>query len=599
MLLTIGMPTYDDFDGVYFTLQSLKAFHDLEDVELLVVDTKPKLCEDTKKACESVGASYYHRPDAQGTAVAKNAVFELAKGKFVMCIDCHVLLVKDSVKKLKEYLKKNENTKNLIQGPLLYDDQRNTSTHFDQGWRGHMYGTWANDPRIDSEEEFEIPMQGGGLYLCRKDVWPQFNPSFRGFGSEEGYIQEKFRQNGGKAVCLTFLKWIHRFGRPKGVPYPLSVVDRIFNYIVGWTEIGWNHREVINYFNKKVTQEELFKAISDSSKIIGNPTPLNSSEKNNIKVKAYIIGRESEISEQSFQKIKWNKEKEYMLGSNLKSVLEKFVSEGNDYALICKGNLRLEKNINIMIDFWPLIKTKQAKITIFDQINKSSLKTKHSQLSYKIAEIDEIDDAPLYFISRDFAQKVLEDYKEGCEFSYICEKEKIVPFIYTFEESLLRLRMQYVPLPNISGGLSVEAVREIVWAASGSYCLDISSDGLQSTIALCQKGLGVVKVDDYVKNSREDIKSCINSFSYENFILTDKNDNFQAPDEGKRTLLINYKNLSKELSDFSLLKQEEFLRTGDCLIIVNPDQEMSDIYKKSEKLKMIKHSDDYLIFNKL
>ena len=61
MLLTIGMPTYDDFDGVYFTLQSLKAFHDLEDVELLVVDTKPKLCEDTKKACESVGASYYHK----------------------------------------------------------------------------------------------------------------------------------------------------------------------------------------------------------------------------------------------------------------------------------------------------------------------------------------------------------------------------------------------------------------------------------------------------------------------------------------------------------------------------------------------------------
>lgn len=599
MFLTIGMPTYDDFDGVYFTLQSLKAYHDLEDVELLVVDTKPKLCEDTKKLCESVGASYYHRPDCQGTAPAKNAVFELAKGKFVMCLDCHILLVKDSVKKLKEYLKQNENTKNLIQGPLLYDDQKSTSTHFDPGWRGHMYGTWGNDPRAISEEEFEIPMQGGGLYCCRKDAWPKFHPAFRGFGSEEGYIQEKFRQNGGKAVCLTFLKWIHRFGRPKGVPYPLSVVDRIFNYIVGWTEIGWNHREVINYFSGKVTQEELFKAISDSSKFIGNPTPINSSEKNAIKVKAYVIGRESATTEESFKKIKWTKEKEYMLGANLKSVLEKFIAEGNDYALICKGNLRLEKNINIMIDFWPLIKTGQAKITIFDQINKSSLKTKHSQLSYKIADIDELDDAPLYFISKEFAQKVLDDYKEGAEFSYICEKENIIPFLYTFEENILRLRMQYVPLPNVDGGLSVEAVREIVWAASNSYCLDISSEGLQTTLALCQRGLGVVRVDEYKNKSKEQLQTTIKNFSYENFILTDKEDDFQAPEDNLRTLLINYKGLSQELIDFSLIKQETFLRSKDCLIIVNADQEVADIYKKSEKLSVINSSDDYLILKKL
>lgn len=599
MLLTIGMATYDDFDGVYFTLQALKAFHNLEDVELLVIDTKPKSCEDTKSACGSAGAKYIHAPEKTGTSQSRNHVFEMATGKFVMCIDCHILFAKDSIEKLKEYLKKNENTKNLIQGPLLYDDQKSTSTHFDPGWRGHMYGTWGNDPRIISEEEFEIPMQGLGVFCMRKDAWPAFNKNFRGFGGEEGYIQEKVRQNGGKTICLPFLKWIHRFGRPKGVPYPLSVVDRIFNYIVGWTEIGWNHREVINYFTGKVTQEELFKAISDSSKIIGNPTPTNSSEKNTVKVKAYVIGRESITTEESFKKIKWTKEKEYMLGANLKSVLEKFIAEGNDYALICKGNLRLEKNINIMIDFWPLIKTGQAKITIFDQINKSSLKTKHSQLSYKIADIDELDDAPLYFVSKDFAQKVLDDYKEGAEFSYICEKENIIPFLYTFEENVLRLRMQYVPLPNVDGGLSVEAVREIVWAASNSYCLDISSEGLQTTLALCQKGLGVVRVDEYKNQSKEQLRTTIKNFSYENFILTDKEDDFQAPDDNPRTLLINYKGLSQELIDFSLLKQETFLRSKDCLIIVNADQEVKDIYKKSEKLSVIKSSDDYLILKKL
>ena len=256
MFLTIGMPTYDDFDGVYFTLQSLKAYHDLQDVELLVVDTKPKLCEDTKKLCESMGVSYYHRPDCQGTAPAKNAVFELAKGKFVMCIDCHVLLVKDSVKKLKEYLKQNENTKNLIQGPLLYDDQKSTSTHFDPGWRGHMWGTWATDPKIKEDVPFEIPMQGMGLFCMKKSNWVGFNPKFYGFGGEEGYIQEKVRQRGGNPMCLPFLRWVHRFGRPNGVPYKLTLIDRVVNYLIGWDELNLDLKSIEDYFKTQITPTE-------------------------------------------------------------------------------------------------------------------------------------------------------------------------------------------------------------------------------------------------------------------------------------------------------------------------------------------------------
>jgi hypothetical protein len=36
--LTIEMAAYNDFDGVYFTVQALRLYHDLDDVELLVVD---------------------------------------------------------------------------------------------------------------------------------------------------------------------------------------------------------------------------------------------------------------------------------------------------------------------------------------------------------------------------------------------------------------------------------------------------------------------------------------------------------------------------------------------------------------------------------
>ena len=36
--LTIGMATYKDFDGVFFTIQALRMYQDLTDTELLVID---------------------------------------------------------------------------------------------------------------------------------------------------------------------------------------------------------------------------------------------------------------------------------------------------------------------------------------------------------------------------------------------------------------------------------------------------------------------------------------------------------------------------------------------------------------------------------
>jgi len=114
-----------------------------------------------------------------------------------------------------------------------------------------MYGVWGLDPRGEQKdaEPFEIPMQGLGLFACRKDSWPGFHPEFRGFGGEEGYIHEKFRQQGGRTLCLPFLRWLHRFERPLGARYPLNWEDRIWNYWIGFTELGLDTGEIVDHFN--------------------------------------------------------------------------------------------------------------------------------------------------------------------------------------------------------------------------------------------------------------------------------------------------------------------------------------------------------------
>ena len=100
----------------------------------------------------------------------------------------------------------------------------------------------------------------------RKAVWPGFNRLFRGFGGEEGYIHEKVRQQGGRTICLPWFKWVHRFGRPKGVPYRLVLEDRIFNYIIGHQELGLSLRPLIEHFKEKVSPEVLASVIAETSK---------------------------------------------------------------------------------------------------------------------------------------------------------------------------------------------------------------------------------------------------------------------------------------------------------------------------------------------
>ncbi len=266
--LTIGMATYDDYDGVYFSIQSIRLFHPeiADSVEILVVDNHPDgPCGQSLKNLEEsiAGYRYVPVPEICGTAV-RDIVFREAAGEFVLCIDCHVMIVAGALKRLVEYLDADPDTPDLLQGPMLNDNLAKISTHFEPAWRGGMYGTWGTDERGQDLEgaAFDIPMQGLGLFCCRRDTWPGFNPRFRGFGGEEGYIHEKFRRNGGRTLCLPFLRWLHRFGRPMGVPYRIKWEDRIHNYMVGFQEIELPVEPVVAHFKEHLGDESTDRIVA-------------------------------------------------------------------------------------------------------------------------------------------------------------------------------------------------------------------------------------------------------------------------------------------------------------------------------------------------
>lgn len=305
------MAHYMDFDGVYFTLQSLRMHHReaMSQVELIVVDNSPhhQNSEHLKQFMDScrpftAGSRYVPMPDGKGTTQPRERVFAEATGKAVMCVDCHVLFEPGSVQRLLDYYDANPDTKNLFSGPLVMDSLASVSTHFNNVWRGEMWGIWGAawgckcglegdvftlfevnkktdyrcmdhdaspytgcskcgemppvlgivagyERQLDAlgfwragqdpeHPPFEIPAQGLGVFSCRKDAWLGFNPLFRGFGGEEFYIHHKYRLAGHKCISLPFLRWCHRFARPSGVPYAPTLYDKVQNYMIGHEELG-------------------------------------------------------------------------------------------------------------------------------------------------------------------------------------------------------------------------------------------------------------------------------------------------------------------------------------------------------------------------
>lgn len=260
--LTIGMATFDDYDGVYFTLQSLRLHHSqvVEEAELIVVDNNPTgACAKSLKKFETSVPNFRYVPHSENTGPSgsKDRIFKEATGDFVLVMDCHVLLAPGSLARLDSYLHEFPETRDLLQGPMIRSNLTSIYTHWNPVWRKGMFGIWAEDPRgVDADlAPFDIPMQGSALFACRRDAWPGFNPLFRGFGGEEGYMHEKVRQNGGRTLCLPFLRWLHRFERPMGVPYRIVWEDRLRNYLIGFEELGLPTDPVVEHFIELIGEE--------------------------------------------------------------------------------------------------------------------------------------------------------------------------------------------------------------------------------------------------------------------------------------------------------------------------------------------------------
>ena len=163
--LTIGSAVYDDFEGVYFSYQSIRLNNQdiLDDLDLLIIDNNPNSAEGkaTKHFCKTASIRYIPYTEKASTAV-RNEIFNNSEATFTMSIDCHVLFESETIKSLINFFEDHGDSRDLYHGPMLYDQLATTPvTQMDPVWRDHMFEIWKSS-KLEGEEPFEIPMHGLG-----------------------------------------------------------------------------------------------------------------------------------------------------------------------------------------------------------------------------------------------------------------------------------------------------------------------------------------------------------------------------------------------------------------------------------------------------
>lgn len=243
MKWSICLPSYNNFTEVFFTVQSLRMYHDLKDTEIIVVDNfgDNVLANWVKNNGKNV-VKYERHTDVQCGSAAKNRAIEIAKGEFVLCMDSHILVKRGA-------LDVELDGDNFYQGPLMYSSCIKYSMAWEPVWRKHMWGIWSQSVTELPKEPIEIWAMGAGFFACRRDSWLGFNPAFRGFGGESGYIQEKYRKAGRKVYSHPKMVWMHLFhNEGTKIPYPLKLQDRIKNYLIGFRELGLDTAPIYKEF---------------------------------------------------------------------------------------------------------------------------------------------------------------------------------------------------------------------------------------------------------------------------------------------------------------------------------------------------------------
>ena len=240
-----------------------------EYIDFVIVDNAPETVHGDKcrgLAKQFPNCRYIGLEGMRSPFLSKEMCIRAAQTEYVLVIDSHVIFQKDAILKLLSFCDSGIQTNDLYHGPICFDNFGIMATHMSPAF-GNNFGSWGrmlgHDKRtLDPTDYYMLPAHGMGCFFVRRDSWLGFNPAFMGFGSEEGYIHEKYRLNGRNVWSMPFLKWWHNFTDKMGTSECDTTWEcKYRNGLIAWLEVGLPIEQIDQAYGRyiKAYQASLIK----------------------------------------------------------------------------------------------------------------------------------------------------------------------------------------------------------------------------------------------------------------------------------------------------------------------------------------------------
>ena len=106
---------------------------------------------------------------------------------------------------------------------------------------------------------------------------------------------------GRKTICLPFLRWLHRFGRPDGIKYELTVDNKVRNYVFEFMELGLDFKPLRHHFitENNFSEDKFNEFVREAESVYADDNVYNSSDGDILK---QIEDLKSQLSKPAKQK---------------------------------------------------------------------------------------------------------------------------------------------------------------------------------------------------------------------------------------------------------------------------------------------------------
>jgi hypothetical protein len=249
-LITLGIVSTKDDYGACVAVQALRMYHPafVASIELVILDVAPTTTYSIHlhPLISDLADSRYARLANWSAIAARDYLFRIARGTWVVVIDPYVMIDTGALLIFLNYLHTHLQSRDLLHGSSWLSTICGIDTYLSSlSMSPQSHSALRNSVSTSSRYPLDMFSHQWGILASRRDAWPRCNPRMYGSSGDIFYLFHKVLHRGYHTVRLPFLKWNSSCPQAPDMTLDSELPHYIRNCVIGCDELQMDYRPLM------------------------------------------------------------------------------------------------------------------------------------------------------------------------------------------------------------------------------------------------------------------------------------------------------------------------------------------------------------------